>query len=339
MCYFGDKLMDRIPYMESTCHPEIVPMYTRAEKIFGGIKQMVVGGDMHFEGKKCIACGQPPNSHGCMRVGSVYQKKNTEIRVDHVYDEYSTIEYSDDHASDMDHGTTVDEHRAIKYSIPAKSGIPVAVDFRTEAMKLANVPFVDHYVLECDCSGIEYTNKKHNFSLRIPEGAIPMGEKIHFEVAIAMHGPFILPKATRLVSPILWLCAFEENVKFIKPFQVVIPHILHEISEKKVEGYQLGFAKAKHSDVSFSASGNIVHNFQPLTPLECDAIFSSTNEVGFGTATMSHFCYLCITAKDLPEVKSDIGYCLTRAERSATAQRQEVHFCVSYSLGTCIEVG
>ena len=88
-----------------------------------------------------------------------------------------------------------------------------------------------------------------------------------------------------------------------------------------------------------AASGDTVYNFQSLTALECDAFFSSTNALGFGTVTMSHFCYLCITAKDVPELKSDIGYCLTRAERSATAQRHEITFCVSYCLGTCIEVG
>ena len=221
-----------------------------------------------------------------------------------------------------------------------KSGIPMAVDFLTEAMRLANVSFVEHNVLECDYSGIEYTNKKHNFSLQIPEGAIPKGEKIRFEIAIAMHGPFILPKNTRLVSPILWLCPFEENIKmFSKPFRVVIPHILHKITEEKAKKYQLGFAKANHRKISYNNAGNAEYNFQPLTPLECNAVFSSTNELGFGTVTMSHFCYLCITAKNTSELKSDISYCLTRAERPATARRHEVCFCVSYYLGTCIEVG
>ena len=217
-----------------------------------------------------------------------------------------------------------------------ESGIPVAIDFH---MKQANISFVDHNVLECNYSGIEYTDKKHNFSLQIPEGAIPNGEKTRFEIAIAMHGPFILPKDTRLVSPILWLCPSEENVTVNKPFRVIIPHILHKITEEKAKGYQLGFAKANHRKISYNNTGNAEYNFQPLTSLECDAIFSSSNELGFGTATMSHFCYLCITAKNTPELKSDIGYCLKRAERLATARRHEIYFCVSYCLGTCIEVG
>ena len=148
-----------------------------------------------------------------MRVGSKYRKKGTwvEICIDHVYDEDSTIERTDKH-------TVVDEHSDVKHSIPVESGIPVAVNFRSEAMKQGNVSFVDHNVLECDYNGIEYTNKKHNFSLRIPEGATSKGEKICFEIAIAMHGPFILPKNTHLVSPILWLCPLEENVTFNKPF-------------------------------------------------------------------------------------------------------------------------
>lgn len=124
VCYFGEDMMDSIPYEESTCHPEVIPMYTRAEKIVGSIKQMVVGGDLpKFEGKKCIARGQSSNTHGCMRVGSMYyNKKGTQVEINHVYDEHSTLEYADDHSLYMDHGTTIDEHRDIKYSIPCTSG-------------------------------------------------------------------------------------------------------------------------------------------------------------------------------------------------------------------------
>jgi hypothetical protein len=340
VCYFGEELMDSIPYMESTCHPEIISKYTRAEKIFGGIKQVIVGGELpNFDAEKCIVCGQSPSTRGCMLVGREYRKKGTVVRIDHVYDEHSTIDYTGDHALHVDHSTTIDEHRAIKHSMPMESGIPMAIDFRTKAMKRANVSFVDHSVLECDYSGIEYTNKKHNFSLQIPEGAIPMGEKVCFEIAIAMQGPFILPKNTRLISPILWLCPCEENMTFNKPFQVVIPHILHKITEEKAKEYQLGFAKANHRNISHNNTGDAEYNFQPLISSECDAVFSSTSELSFGTATMNHFCYLCITAKNTPELKSDIGYCLTRAQRPATARRHEVCFCVSYCLGTCIEVG
>ncbi|MCG8620809.1 MAG: hypothetical protein MJE68_02255, partial [Proteobacteria bacterium] len=237
----------------------------------------------------------------------------------------------------VDHKCNPDESIVIKTSEDDHQ--PVYQGPQPAKHVVANISFVDHNVLECDYSGIEYTNKKHNFSLQIPEGAIPRGEKIRFEIAIAMHGPFILPKDTHLVSPILWLCPLEENVTFNKPFQVVIPHILDKITEEKAKKYQLGFAKANHRKISYNKSGDAEYNFQPLASLECNAIFSSTNELSFGTATMSHFCYLCIAAKDTPELKSDICYCLTRAERPASARRHEIFFCVSYYLPTCIEVG
>ena len=49
------------------------------------------------------------------------------------------------------------------------------------AEKIAHVPFFDHQILEVDCAGREYTNVDHDITLRIPEGAVAEGEKIHFE--------------------------------------------------------------------------------------------------------------------------------------------------------------
>ena len=101
--------------------------------------------------------------------------------------------------------------------------------------------------------------------------------------------------------------------------------------------YQLGFIKANHSRVSLDTSREIVYNFQSFA-LDCDPVFLSTSELGFGVASLSHFCYLCIKAEDVSELKSDIDYCLIRAEKSNTPLRHEVCFCVSYFLGTCFEV-
>jgi hypothetical protein len=332
-----------------------------------------------FEGEKCVSCQKMPNTRGCMKVKSFHGKGNNRMEVDHtnqvvnpVPDEQAaedgdangqgtpgeaivnssvaaepapvpqneTTQHDQPQSGDNQENAG-DVHASAEASIVAleTSGTGEVVGPQPAKHVAANVSFVDHNVLECDYNGIEYTNKKHNFSLQIPEGAISKGEKVCFEIAIAMHGPFILPKNTRLVSPILWLCPFEENVTFNKPFQVVLPHILHKITKEKAEEYQLGFTKANHRNISYNKTGDAMYSFQPLTSLECVAIFSSTNELGFGTATMSHFCYLCITAKNKSELKSDIGYCLTRAQRPATALRHEVCFCVSYCLGTCIEVG
>ncbi len=314
-------------YNESTCHPLIIPKYWKIMKVLGGMAHVItakqfLGRWPNFsnpDDEICVNCGALPGTRGCLPVNTEYEFKGGKLKVDHKCnpDKETVIEISDDDHQPLYQGPQPARHVA------------------------ANVSLVDHYVLECNFSGIEYTNKKHNFSLHIPEGAIPMGENFCFEIAIAMHGPFILPKDTRLISPILWLCPREKNTifKFNKPFRVVIAHTLHKITEEKAKGYQLGFAKANHRNISYNKTGNAVYNFQPLPSSECNVIFSSTNELGFGTATMSHFCYLCITATNMPELKSDIGYCLTRAQRPVTVRRHEVCFCVSYCLGTCIEVG
>ena len=50
-----------------------------------------------------------------------------------------------------------------------------------------------------------------NITLRIPEELKLWlrGEKIHFEVGVAIYGPFIFPKNTQPISPMLWLCLLE----------------------------------------------------------------------------------------------------------------------------------
>ena len=71
------------------------------------------------------------------------------------------------------------------------------------AKKTARVPFLDHQILEVTCAGREYTNVDHDITLRIPERAMAEGEKIHFEVGVAMYGPFTFPENTQPISPIL----------------------------------------------------------------------------------------------------------------------------------------
>ena len=89
------------------------------------------------------------------------------------------------------------------------------------AQKTANFPFLEHHILECDCNGHEYTNVEHDITLRIPEGAVAKGEKVHFEMGVTMYGSFIFPENTQPISPILWLCLLEEDTELKKPFQII----------------------------------------------------------------------------------------------------------------------
>ena len=63
----------------------------------------------------------------------------------------------------------------------------------------------------------------HDITLRIPEGAVAEGEKVHFEVGVTMYGPLIFPENTQPISPILWLYA-SEDVRMNELFQLILPH-------------------------------------------------------------------------------------------------------------------
>ena len=56
------------------------------------------------------------------------------------------------------------------------------------AKQRAQVPFIFHEVLECDHKGFLYTNDRHDIEIIIPEGAIAVGDKIHFEVGLTWYG-------------------------------------------------------------------------------------------------------------------------------------------------------
>ena len=76
--------------------------------------------------------------------------------------------------------------------------------------------------MECDHHSQEYTIQDHDITLKIPEGAVPTGKKIRFEIAVAMYGPFKFEKDMQPISPILWLC-FDKGVTLNKPFHVILP--------------------------------------------------------------------------------------------------------------------
>ena len=217
--------MISIPYDESTCHPLLVPKYTKVDRIVGGVAHILTFGKylrrwpnfFSFD-EECVRCRKAPGSRGCTQVMTIFEMYNQHFMVDHTSnttepiafkfeeDEHRAAKYIVDHTSDfkaVDRDSHVKksemdidsnfQHKGALLSIvddksenPAlekrnkkltNTNIPLKSIFYTEAIKQTNVSFVDHYVLECDFSGIEYTNKKHNFSLRIPEGAIPVGEK------------------------------------------------------------------------------------------------------------------------------------------------------------------
>ena len=187
-------------------------------------------------------------------------------------------------------------------------------------------------MLECDCNGREYTNVDHDITLRIPKGAVAEGEKVHLEVAVTMYGPFNFPEDTKLISPILWLCLLEEAAKLRKPLEIVLPHYL--IGD--IHKHGIGFLKANHSDYEMNDSCQIFYNFRPLVT---DKILVCREGQGYGITVTDHFCYFCLVAQDRESnIKENTNYCLTRVISHSSESLQEIIFCASYHLPTCIKV-
>ena len=189
-------------------------------------------------------------------------------------------------------------------------------------------------MLECDCTGHEYTNVDHDITLRIPEGAVAEGEKVHFEVGVAMYGPFIFPENTQPISPILWLCLLEKDVELKKPFQVILPHYLTGLSRERIEYHQVGFAKANHSNYTFMGT----QMWYKFLHYDTKPLLVSSGYRNYGILVSKHCCFYCLKANETRELAMDAGYCLVRIEHSPTPKRDEFYFAAIYFLNTCLKV-
>jgi len=87
----GESWSGAIPYEETTCHPMLIPKYTKVAKILGGIVHLITfkaftgkWPDFSSMDEICIACKESPKSVGCTKVGTIYSLKDQEgFRVDH----------------------------------------------------------------------------------------------------------------------------------------------------------------------------------------------------------------------------------------------------------------
>ena len=210
------------------------------------------------------------------------------------------------------------------------SSIPKESSYFTEAKTI----FLHQLLLECNSSGLDCTIDDHDITLRIPEGAVAEGEAIHFEVGVAMYGPFTFPEGTQPISPILWLCPLEEDAELKKPFQIILPHYLTGLSKERIQYHQVGFAKANHSNCTFE-DNQISYKFVHCT---ANPVLASIGHKHYGILKSQHCCFYCLLANQTPELAKDSGYCLVRIEHSPMPQRDEVYFAAIYFLDTCLRV-
>ena len=90
-CCFGEDWSAAIPYTESTCHPVLIPKYSRFDRFKGGVVHVVTFGWARgkkwpvFEGEVCAGCREEPGKPGCMQVrGKPFKpRKGDSITVDH----------------------------------------------------------------------------------------------------------------------------------------------------------------------------------------------------------------------------------------------------------------
>ena len=198
-----------------------------------------------------------------------------------------------------------------------------------EAIEKAQVPFVYHHWLECNHSSVEHTIKDHDITLRIPEGAVPVGKTVNIEIGVTMYGPFTYPENRRPISPIVWLC-IEDDIKLNKPFQLILPHFLTRLDKEKLSYHQIKFAKANHGNCS--AKTKYRFNCCDEKPL-----LASPGYKSYGVLVSTHCCYYCLSANNSPELAIDAGYCLARVEK-VLAHGNEVYFTACFFLSTCIKV-
>ena len=187
--------------------------------------------------------------------------------------------------------------------------------------------FLHYERCDCDHNGLNYVIKDHDITLRIPEGAVTEGEKVHFEVGVAMHGPFHYPANTQPISPILWL-HIVEGVKLNIQFELILPHCCTQLD-------QLSFVIADH----YSSSKHIIEDgagqshyvFQmhsrgakfytdpmcgSIQTDCCDHIFCIVKHTNYG-----HWCH-------------DVSFLLARVDLQPSQTLHEFHFYSVFNLAT-----
>ena len=210
-----------------------------------------------------------------------------------------------------------------------------------ESKEQAGIPFLYHQVVKCDSNGCEYINTDPDITIRIPKGAIAEGQKVHLESGVALYSPFNFPNNTCPISPIVWLCFMEEDVKMKEPFEIKLPHIHKGLIDDNVQKYQVGFLNANHKGL-VDMDGQKYFQFE-RTRNDDVTKFRSTHWQSYGLLKTSHCCYLYIAELDNMEVLDTADYCLAQlttkySSLQSTLVQHVFQFYAIFDLPTCREV-
>ena len=182
---------------------------------------------------------------------------------------------------------------------------------------------------ECTSMLVKYLDKSNGFSLEIPKGAIPEGERITIDIGVALYGPFQYPEGFRPVSPVFWLCVRDRKCFcFLKPVTVTISHFLHLESHDDIESLGLTFLKGDHE-----MNSQQMYQFQRA---EGDVCLEPLKE--HGVLQTTHFCLLCISSKISEKLIQKASFCLYSAIPPVISPMvpANVYFFVTFLLQTCI---
>ena len=179
---------------------------------------------------------------------------------------------------------------------------------------------------QCTHDGRYYYDKANDFSLEIPEGAIPEGESITIDIGVALYGPFQYPKGLKPVSPVFWLCVRDRKFFcFLKPVTVTIPHFLDLENHDVIKSLGLNFLKGDHE-----------LRLQKLQKVEGQLLVEPLKT--FGVLQTTHFCCLCIAGNISQSLVAREVFCLSAVipHTYISSQPSYAYFFVTYMLPTCL---
>ena len=182
---------------------------------------------------------------------------------------------------------------------------------------------------QCTHDGRHYYDEANDFSLEIPEGAIPEGETVTIDIGVALYGPFQYPEGLRPVSPVFWLCVRDKNFfRFMTPVTVTLPHYLNLRDHDDIESLGLKILKGDHELNSWhlhkfkKAEGNLF-----VEPLQ-----------KYGLLQTTHFCSLCIVSEISRRLDEREVFCISAVipHTFSPTQASHAYFYMTYMLQTCL---
>ena len=153
---------------------------------------------------------------------------------------------------------------------------------------------------------------------------------MHFEFGVTIFGPFKFVGGARPISPIAWVCLLEGNYELKKPYQVILPHVLTQLSSERLQYHQVKLSKAKHKFFS----DDVESKSYEFRACDTEPVFGFIGHKSYAVFTSMHFCFYCLEAKHTLELAKEAGYCLVRV----VSLPNEIYFLAIYFLPTCLKV-